>query len=206
MVKNKFDIRTFFDKRPLSWSSISGFEYNKEIWYKKYFLGIKERDTPELIFGKVFAHHVEKRKPLAPVTIYSKVEEPLNVCFNGIKMCGFMDTYEPHTHLVDHKTGVKVWDHKRAQETGQLKMYKLMLWITHKVKPEDILSAIEWVPTQKKERNNGDFSGFDYTIKFVEPIRVHRFEVRHTMHDIVMFGVYINDVVDRMEKYISSMI
>lgn len=185
-----------FKSRPLSWSSISSFRYDKEKWYKNYILNEKEPDTEELIFGKKVADSLQTETPLVPFTLYPVVEQKLEVVFGGIPLIGFMDTYDPTTHSFrEFKTGKKAWDQKRADEHGQITMYSLMLFITHKVRPETYNMHLEWVPTQQ----NGDFS-----ISFVEPVKIHIFETKRTMNDLVSFGAYIRVTYDEMIDFIEE--
>lgn len=183
-------------KRPLSWSSISSFEYDPEQWFAKYILGEAQKESPEMKFGKLVADSFQTDKPLAPVTLYPVVEQPLNIVLDGIPLVGYIDTYHPETHSFrEFKTGKKAWDQERAQNHGQLRMYALMLYITHKVKPEDYTIHLDWIPT----KDNGDFS-----ISFVEPVRVHSFEVGLTMLDLVRFGAYIKSSHKKMQEYVAS--
>ena len=188
----RMDKKQFNKKRPLSWSAISSFEYDKEQWYKKYILGEPTPETKEMIFGKIFANSCENRKPLVPTPLCKEVEYPLNVMFGEIPLIGFIDTYEPHTMLREKKTGKKEWDQKRADEHGQITMYLLQLYIMHKVKPEDIRCFLDWHPTQE----NGDF-----TISFVEPHKLHTFETKRTMVQVLEFGARINRVFKEMDDY-----
>ncbi len=199
-------MKTFFQTRPLSWSALSSFEYSPEQWHRRYILNEPVKENPEMLFGKAFAKANEDRKPLAPVTLYNESEYEFKVVYNGYCTIGFLDTFCSKTKrkILDHKTGVKPWDQKRANETGQLKMYALQNFITNKVRPEECSFAIEWVPTRKIERDNGDFSGHDYTIDFVYPITVLHFDVKITMSDILAFGARINKVVKEMEQYVAS--
>lgn len=182
-------------KRPLSWSSLSSFEYDKEAWYEKYILKRNPAPNKEMVFGKKFANSVEAREPLAPVTIYKEVEYPLNVMFGEIPLIGFIDSYEPHTHLIEYKTGKKEWDQKRVDEHGQIDMYLLMLFIQHKVKPESLNCSLQWVPTVE----NGDF-----TIDFKRPITVVTFSTKRTMKDILKFGSYIQKTYADMQKFVKK--
>ena len=191
----KKQMKENFKKRPLSWSQINNFKYNKEKWYEKYVLGIEEKtNTPEQEFGKIFAKSCEDRKPIAPVTLYSEVEYPIEATIFDIPMVGYIDTYEPMKAFIDHKTGVKEWTYKRVREHGQLKMYALMLFLMFKVKPENLKIALEWVET-KKEND---------VISFVEPVQVKHFDVDITMRDIMDFGLEIKDIVEDMDKYIKK--
>jgi hypothetical protein len=201
-MKNKdFDIIQFLQTRPLSWSAISSFQWDKEQWYQNYILGCKFVPTPEMEFGKKFADSCEARKPMAPVTMLSKMEQPFKVVFNGIPLVGFADTFCDVTkkHLREYKTGVTPWTQKRANDHGQITMYALMNFITNKVRPEDCEFALEWVPTVKT--SHGDFS---VTIELKQPIRVHKFKIKKTMADILLFGAVINSTVKEMQDYVRS--
>lgn len=182
----------FDRKRPLSWTAISSFEYDPEQWYDKYVLLKAPPVSKEMHFGKLFADSCEAGKPLAPVTLYSRVEYELKATFNGVPLIGFIDTYEPHVKLGEFKTGKKAWDQKRADGHGQIDMYLLMLYIIHKVKPEEIHCQIQWIPTKE----DGDFS-----ISFVDPGKVHTFVTKRTMTDVLRFGQRINESIKAMEQY-----
>lgn len=189
-MKYKLD----FDKRPLSWSAISSFEYSPEQWYSKYILNTPPEDNLAMAFGKKFAKSVEDRKPLVPVTIYKEVEYPLKVVFNGIPMVGFIDTYEPHTAMREYKTARTLWTQKKCNEHGQLSMYALMLYITHKVKPEDLTIHLDCIQTVE----DGDFK-----LSFLDN-KVHSFEVKLTMKDILLFGSRIMKTVKEMEEFVKN--
>lgn len=187
-----------FDKnRPLSWSAISSFEYNPEQWYKKYVLGERDEETKEMIFGKVLANKLECGTCDIPELVKKlpfKKEHPFKVMFSGIPLIGYADDFDDKTfkELNEVKTGKKPWDQKRVDEHGQLTMYCLMNYITNKIKPEDVVCRLHWLPTKE----NGDFS-----ISFVEPIVVHSFETKRTMLDIANFGIKIKRIVKEMEEY-----
>lgn len=188
-------MKTFLKKRPLSWSAISSFQFNPEQWYNKYILGKEEPQSEAMKFGKAFGKSCELRKPLAPVTLYKEVEYPLNVIFSGIPMTGFIDTYEPHIGFREFKTSNKVWTKDKAENHGQLKMYALMLFIQHKVKPEDLRIHLDCIQTTER----GDFK-----VEFVKPVKVHSYEVKLTMKDILSFGSEIKQTVKQMGEYIEK--
>lgn len=182
--------------RPLSWSAISQFEYNKEQWFDKYVLGKKLPSSPELEFGKVFADAIEAGKPLAPVTLLSKVEQPFEVMFGDIPLIGYADTFD-HVNkncIGEFKTGKKTnpWTQNRVDDHGQITMYYLMNFITNKIPPKDMTSFLEWIPT----RLNGD-----YTVTLIEPVVVHHFDTKRSMIDLMKFMRRINDTVKEMESY-----
>lgn len=182
----------------ISWSCYSSFLWDKGQWYQSYIKRIRTTSR-ELEFGKMVADSMSTDKPLAPFTRLSVIEHPLNEVFDGIKILGFIDTFEPKKNKKkkyiagEFKTGKNPWTQKKAEEHGQLKMYSLLLWIQKKIRPEDIEWFLEWAPTQE----TGDFR-----IDFVYPIRIHRFEVRHTMVDILKFGSEVKKVYKQMLEYI----
>lgn len=188
-------MKDFLKTRPLSWSAISSFNYNPEQWYNKYILGKKDPETEAMKFGKAFGKSCEARKPLAPVTLYKDVEYPLNVVFNGIPLIGYIDTYEPHTAFREFKTSNKVWTKNKALSHGQLRQYALMLFIQHKVKPEDLKIHLDCIQTIE----TGDFK-----VEFLKPIVVHTTEVKLTMSDILSFGSDIKETVKQMGEYFES--
>ena len=75
------------------------------------YIGQKYDPTPELIFGKIFANSCENRKPLAPVTMLSKMEQSFKIVYNKIPLVGFADTFCNITFkkIGEYKTGVKEW-------------------------------------------------------------------------------------------------
>jgi len=201
-MKNKeFDIKEFLQTRPLSWSAISSFEWDKEQWYQSYIMRAPFIASPEMEFGKKFADSCEVGKPMAPVTMLSKMEQKFNVVFNGIPLVGYADTFDDVTkrETGEYKTGVKKWDQKRVDGHGQITMYALMNFITNGAKPDECKFFLEWIPTTRTA--NGDFS---VTIALKQPVKVHKFYTKKTMADILLFGVLINKVVLEMQKYVRA--
>lgn len=185
---------TFDRKRPLSWSAISSFEYDKEQWYRKYVLGQTDAATPEMLFGsKVGRDIAEARVHMPHITRYEIFEHKLEFKFGKIPMIGFIDGWSPSIkNLGEYKTGKRAWTQKRADEHGQFDMYLLGLFVTEKIMPHTINCFLHWMPTQ----DNGDF-----TISFVNANTCHTFATRRTMRQILSFGMRINRVYKEMDEY-----
>lgn len=182
------------EARPLSWSAISSFEYDPEQWYRKYILNEKTIASKEMLFGSDVGQRISSTPEFLPrLSRRSFFEYELRTVFNKIPLIGFIDSYEPHTHLEEYKTGKKVWDQGRADGHGQIDMYLLQLFLMHKVRPEDVQCTVHWLPTQ----DNGDFS-----ITFTDPPRIHSFRTERTMEDVMKFGQRINRVYKDMQKYV----
>lgn len=186
-----------FQSRPLSWSQLSSFMYDKEQWYKRYILNQQDPPSKEMQFGSKVGKKIETDPTYLPmIERQSKMEHPFNVVFNGIKMVGYADTFCDTTFkkLGEFKTGKKEWNQKRVNEHGQITMYCLMNYITKKVRPEEMDIYLVWLPTEEV--------GFD--IQFVEPIEknIKIFKTKRTMSDVLKFGKFIKNTIDEMEKYI----
>lgn len=184
--------KTFDKNRPLSWSAISSFEYDREEWYAKYVLGKKQNATAAMTFGKEVAEAIEAGNPPAKLTVLRDVEHELHTVFDGIPLIGFIDTYEPGKRVGEYKTGKRPWTQKRVDEHHQLTMYLLCLFLRDKIHPEKLEVFLEWMPT----RENGDFS-----VSIIDPNKVHHFKTKRTMTDILRFGSHIKKVYKEMEEY-----
>ena len=197
----KFDIIAFLQKRPLSWSALSSFEWDPEQWYNRYILVEQEPPSAEMEFGKLVGEKLASDPEYLPhIPRYKEFEYELKQSLGDIPMIGFIDSFEPSRFVggpavFEYKTGVKPWDQKRADEHGQISMYLLMLWLQHKLKPEDVKTQILWMPTQK----NSDFS-----IGFVDEKDVKVFHTKRTMRQVLEFGVRIQQTVKAMELYVNS--
>lgn len=196
-MNKDFSIHTFLKTRPLSWSAMSSFEYSPEQWYCRYILNEEQPESPEMLFGKLFAQSCEERRPLATVTMLSKMEQPFKVIFSKILLVGFADTFDDVTFktIGEYKTSKNPWTQAKVDAHGQLTMYALMNFITNRVRPEQVHFFLESVLTEQLG---------DYSIRLKKPIIVSHFDTKRTMHDILAFGTRINTVVKDMEAYVRN--
>ena len=190
-MKNKLDL----NKRPLSYSSISSFHYNPEVWYRTYILN--ERQTSkEMTFGSMIDLKIQNDPTFLPsLPRYPLMQHEMKVVFNGIHLIGKPDGLDLNEFvLVDFKTGKQPWNKKRADETYQLTMYLLLIYITKKIPPEKFKCLIHWLPTKE----NGSFD-----IEFRDnPVKVITIETKRSMKDLLNFGTYIHETIKSMEKYV----
>lgn len=193
----QFKITDIYHKdRPLSWSAISSFEYSPEQWYTTYILGIRQ-ESKELTFGSYVDTKLQNDPTFLPqVERYPIMQHGMRAALKGvIPLIGYADGWCSTTlRLKDDKTGKKPWDQKRTDETGQLTMYAFLLYLTARIKPEDLRLFISWLPTVEQ----GDFSiGFRD-----DPVVPQIFETRRTMEDILEFGMRIKITLAAMEEYV----
>lgn len=186
--------------RPYSWSQHSSFDYSPYEWYSKYLLGTKTEETPALLFGKRFADSCEAGTPLAPVTLYEVVENPLESFLGDIPLVGYEDSWCPSQSAIrEFKTGIKPWDQQRVDNHGQLSFYALLHWLQDKLHPKDLTIHLDWLPTQTLP---------DFTLDFKRdennnPI-IHTFETKRTMTDVLRFASEIKARRALMEAFIHS--
>jgi hypothetical protein len=110
---------------------------------------------------------------------------------------GYADDFDPIScrRLEEVKTGKREWNQKRVEDHQQIDMYLLMNYITNKIKPEDVGCRLHWLPTEQ----HGDFS-----ISFIEPVRVHTFPTKRTMRQVLAFGMKINKIYKEMEQFVAN--
>jgi hypothetical protein len=184
--------------KPLSWSSISSFEYNPKTWANNYLKGEKSPPTEELIFGKEVDERIQVDPNFLPgLPRYEKMQLKMEAKISGIHLLGIPDgvNFEKNKQLADYKTGVKKWTQKRADETGQLLFYLLLLYCNYNIRPEEFDCFIHWLPTKKVEDMD-----FNKTISFIESGDVQTFKVKHTLKEVMEFGGYLKRTYKKMCK------
>ncbi len=193
----KFDLKTIHNReRPLSWSAISAFEWNPKQWHDKYVLKIKPVSSPEMDFGNWVDKKVQNEPEFLPDLVrYPVMQHEMRAIFDGIPLIGIADTYHPGSgFLRDYKTGRNIWDQKRANETGQLTMYSLLLYYTEKAKPENLQLFIDWLPTHIHQ---GEIDFRD------DPVKIYTFKTKRDMRTVLQFGQRIKETWKKMEEYAS---
>lgn len=191
---------TFDQKRPLSWSAISSFEWDPEQWYDKYVLNKQPPATQEMLFGSEIGRKIATDPKFLPqIPRYPIFEHEMRATLGGIPLLGYADGWDPSKSnltlkydLGEYKTGKKVWDQARADAHGQIDMYLLLLYLTEKINPAEVLCKIHWLPT----RDTGDFR-----IEFASPFRIHTFPTKRSMVQVLNFGTRIKATHKAMLKY-----
>ncbi len=201
-----FDLTTVYNlDRPLSWSAISSFKWNKQQWYRKYVLKEIPEITPELEFGKAVDLKIQEDPTYLPAIVrYPVMQHEMRTVYDGIPLLGFSDTFRPADSkqelrgfavtppaVRDYKTGKKPWTQARADETGQLTMYLGMLYLMDGMRPEDVECYIDWMPTHIVEGK----------IAFIKEGDVHTFKTKRSMKQVLEFFQLIKDTWAEMEEY-----
>lgn len=185
-------------QRSYSWSQHSSFSYSPEQWYSRYILGEATPETPSLKFGKALSESVEWGTPMAPCLIYKSVEHKLEGELDGLKLVGYMDSYDPdELKMCELKTGEKKWTADRVDKHQQLDFYAMILYMSHKVRPEDLHITLQWMPTGTRS----DFT-FGFILDKEGKAQIHSFETRRTMLQILKMCADIKKTRSDMEAYI----
>ena len=187
---------TKFLARPLSWSSLASFSYNKADWYDKYILGIQPEVTAPLIFGKTVGEKIASDPSyLTSVPRLKEHEHKLDVTIGKIPCIGFLDDFDLEGKCFNElKTG-KMWSQKKAEAHGQIDLYAAMIYLKHNIKPEDLTISLIWLPTRTSRHNGVDF------IKDMKPVI---FPLKKTMRDILVMMAQVQRTHKEMQDYILS--
>jgi hypothetical protein len=152
-----------FNKRPLSYSQLSSWEYNKDEWYDNYILNKRTVPNASMIAGNVIGDLIGTTKsPIKELVDIGVKEYPLTARLGDIKMIGFIDGYNPDTKVLhENKTSATKyrWNQRKADEHGQLTMYCLMLFLAHNIPPEDITMYLNYIPVIKTQKPRPEFAG-----------------------------------------------
>ncbi len=209
-MNKDFDIYEFLKTRPFSYSAMNCFcdpqWGSPEKWYESYILN-KRQSSPQLEFGTYVDKKIQNDPKFLPsLPRYEHMQYKLKVVFNKrIPLVGLPDglNLTEKKELADYKTAGEnsLWDQKKADTTEQITFYLLLLYITHKIKPEDFTCYIHCLPTRKEE--SGDFIT---KISLIEPAdkNIMTFKTKRTMSDLAKLGAKINKVVAEMEEYVRS--
>lgn len=185
-----------FKKRPLSWSSISQFRYDPEVWYDKYINGAKQRATGPIVFGKNVGERLASELDFLPeVPRLKEYEHELLVKIGKIECIGFLDNFDlDNRAFSEFKTGKK-WTQEKADTHGQIDMYCAMIYLKYGIKPEDLDIKLIWLPTEEQQ---------DFRTDFVKDMKPVIFPVKKTMRDILLFMTSIQVIHKEMLDYIRS--
>lgn len=188
----------------LSWSSMSSWEYakkynNQEEWYQQYVLGIKNPSNSTMEAGTEIGQKLWSDSTFLPeVPRPSIYEYEIKNKIHHISIIGHLDGWSSYSkELLEYKTSVREtrWTQSAVHEWGQITFYCLLLWLKHKVRPEDIRIRLVAIPTDE----HGDFS-----VKLSKRRKVKIFETNRTMRDLALFGIEIKKVHKEMQEYVDN--
>ena len=189
--------------KPLSWSAIASWQFNKEQWARKYLHGIIEEGNAKMNYGKEIGEKLATDPAYLPEVLrYNTFEHYLSGQVSGIPIHGYLDSFDSITHSFnEYKTSSNLnrWNQKSANEHGQLDFYYLLIYLNYKKKPEEINCHLCYIPVQETV----DFTTEPFTTKMeVTPgAKVQVFPVKKSMKDILSFAKYLKETYQAMERY-----
>ncbi|MCI0336390.1 MAG: PD-(D/E)XK nuclease family protein [Acidobacteria bacterium] len=160
---------SFYSPRPyLSWSQIQLFERSPDLYVKKYIYGEDDPTTEAMRLGKSLAQALEMQKEtgddvldnlLAVLPSYPQREFKIEAALEGLEvpLYGVLDGFdEKRLRIGEYKSG-RLWNQEMVNESGQLKMYALMIWLKYKKIPSEVM--LHWAKTQYNEGGELEFAG-----------------------------------------------
>jgi hypothetical protein len=190
MDKNPINQPPFHSPRPyLSWSQISLFERSPEWFAKKYLFAQEEEQTDSMRFGKRFAQALELQQKTGDDALdnlvsifphYPLREFQIEARLEGVEvpLYGVLDAFDPETlRIGEFKTG-RLWTQEMVNESGQLKMYALLVWLKFQQLPSEV--RLHWARTQYIEGKGIEFTG-----------EVQSFETRIILEDLDAFSARV---------------
>ena len=168
----------------LSWSQLSLFEKDPNLYYQVYIEGLNQFRTKYLELGKRMAEDLERgfdeeHDPLFEMIIvflpsYPEREYEVRGVFDNIPLLGKLDGWNEKTMTIgEYKTGKK-WTQAMADNTGQLTFYAFLIWLKYGKLPKKIF--LHWARTDEDMEGNLFLTG-----------EIKTFSTERTMKDIILF-------------------
>lgn len=181
--------------KPLSWSSLSSWDYDKNQWARKYLDGISDPPNSQMLFGNEIGNKIANDPTFLPEVLrYKQFEKGLGGKIGDIELIGFLDSFCPkHKYFKEYKTSsnTKRWTKKTTNEHGQLDFYYLLIWLNYSVAPENIDCELFYIPVEE---------GQDFRMKLSDA-PIQSFKVKKTVLDILKFGKFIQKTYKEMEIF-----
>lgn len=177
----------FQSPRPyLSWSQIRLFEFSPDLYVRRYIYGEVEPQTEAMRLGKRLARAIELREEtgddaldnlLNSFPAYPQREWEIKADLEGVEvpLYGVLDGFdEAGLRIGEYKSG-KLWTQKMVDESGQLKMYALLVWLKYKRMPSEVM--LHWARTHYEDDKGLTFAG-----------EVTSFAARISLEDVINFS------------------
>ena len=183
-------------ERDVSWSQLSSWMYSKDQWANKYIFDKEEPANQAMLFGNVVGDTLGLEHSMVPSLnphLIGTKEFELRVPMNGHNLVGFCDHFCLDFNVLnENKTSQKSdrWTQKLVDLHDQITMYNLMLYLKHKIKPEQVKNFLNFIPV---------FESGDFKLRVED--KFHRFETKRSLKQCLMFGATIGKILKDMEAY-----
>ncbi len=187
----------------LSWSQLSLWEKDPNLYYQIYIDGLDMIRTPYLKLGTRLDEAIQNgqdefKDPMINYLVmmlpkYPKMQYRIEIDFEGIKLVGLLDGFSAlRKKLVigEYKSGQK-FTQTKADKLGQLDVYSLLVWKKFGRLPDKIY--LHWAETKVKENEEGQKEVF-FTGK------TRTFETTRTMKDLILIGGRIHKAYKEIKE------
>ena len=186
------DMNYNLPKPYLSYSAIESWLKYRADFRRRYYEQQEMIVTPELAFGKKIGELLENHdESLSHIKQYVKPEQKFNVEIDGVKLFGFIDSFNPETNsFYEFKTGRTPWTQGRVDKHLQLPIYSVAI--------EEMFGTVTdeceliWMETRKVEKQqiglltHRDAYGIELTGKVREFKRTITKEERQATRELVV--------------------
>ena len=170
-------MKIILPKNYLSFSQYALWNSSKGSYRKRYYLNQKPPTTKQMEFGKKIARILEdKNNNLDFVPQYPVPEEKIEVEIKGVKLLGFIDTFDPEEckyreFKTGHanKAGKAPWDKIKVQKHVQLPFYSVL--IEEKYSKVCNITHLDWIETEKVSIPE-EINGISYETGFNDKIEL----------------------------------
>ena len=181
----------------LSWSQMSLWEKDKNLYYQIYVEGVDMIRTKYLKLGSRLDEGIQNGKDefddgminylIMMLPRYPKMQHRIEVNFEGIRLVGLLDGFYPRKLIVgEHKSGKK-WTQALADKSGQLSFYALLVWKKYGKLPKEIF--LHWAKTALDDEGKLYFTGDTRT-----------FKTERKMKDIILIGGRIHKAYKEIQE------
>lgn len=186
-----------FITRPLSYSQLSAWEWDKEEWYQTYIKNKPRGKSAAMETGNIIGDSIGTDTSLVPDLQPPGIKEyPLRARLGEIYMVGYCDHWcADSLELNENKTAVnpKKWTQSSVDKHGQLTMYALLLFLKHDILPEDVKMYLNYIRV---------IEGQDMRYYLPNPVEYKRFPTKRTGEQVAEYARYIENTVASMNEYI----
>lgn len=198
-------------KEHISVSQVQLWEQDPIAYQKKYFIGIPDKPSPFMYFGKQFAKDIEDYKAgeqrdfnfppqfLETTKLYPYVEYKLEYDFTDFKFLGFIDNMsEDNEIVVDFKTGTAPWTQARLEESLQMQIYSTIIFYQFQVIPTCFINYWQTRLRGKEVLWTGVNEIYKHTFNFQE-MAAAEMRVRKAAREISeAYDKYLNDDLNEL--------
>lgn len=188
--------QALYDKwlvRSYSWSQHSSYAYSQDQWFNSYILNIKG-SSPAMEFGNEVGGKLASDPTYLPeVPRQSHMEYEIRTKLGKLELVGFLDSYHPKEKLMEeYKTSQNKgkWNKESVEDHGQLTYYCMLLYLSEKVKPEDVAIRLHYIPVAENASFELHVSG-----------EIQTFPTKRTTKQVFELMVEIKNRRKNMEKY-----